>query len=670
MLHRLLFLTCLMALTSLTASAQWQQTYEELMSMDADDDIDDSQRENDYELLEQLAEHPLDLNKATREELELLPFLSAQQVMDIMEYLDHYGPMRSLGELRMVRSLDYVQLRLLPFFVFVSQEPEDSSHSADSRLSSLLTFPKHTLTATGQIPFYERKGDRNGYLGYRYRHSLRYEYSSGGDRLKAVLIGAQDAGEPFLAGNNKWGYDVYSYFVQARQLGALQNIVLGKYKIQTGMGLILGHSFSLGKTTMLQNNGRGALTLRGHSSRSESDYFQGAGATLGLTKHISLTAFASWRPIDATLTTDGEAATLITSGYHRTPTEMQKKYNTHQTAVGGSMGYRNGALQFGLNAVYTCLDRSLEPDRDVLYRHYQAHGQDFLNISMNYSYTHHRFALSGETATDKDGHIATINTLSLRATERATLTAVQRFYSMRYTTLHGHSFSDGGHVQNESGFYLGATWNPLRRIQLQAYADYAYFPWARYLVSQSSHSWDFMIQSTYLPNKHWTAQLRYRAHLRQRDNAKKTELLPNNSHQARAFVSYDSQQGWTLKTQAAFSRAFYKQPSHGWMISQHASLSYKKIQGHLTAALFKTDSYQSRIYVYEHQLAHEFSFPSFYGHGLRLALQTRVDLNRHLRLSARLGYTNYFDRSTIGNGLQQIDHSSMTDLNFQVRWRF
>ena len=33
------------------------------------------------------------------------------------------------------------------------------------------------LSATGKIPFYERRGDQNGYLGYRYRHDLRYQFN-------------------------------------------------------------------------------------------------------------------------------------------------------------------------------------------------------------------------------------------------------------------------------------------------------------------------------------------------------------------------------------------------------------------------------------------------------------------------------------------------------------
>ena len=163
---------------------------------------------------------------------------------------------------------------------------------------------------------------------------------------------------------------------------------------------------------------------------------------------------------------------------------------------------------------------------------------------------------------------------------------------------------------------------------------------------------------------------RHRSHLRQRDNDQKNALIANNDHRERVSVTYDNEHGWSVKTQFDYCRVFFKQTEHGWLLSQHAALDLDLMQLNVMAALFDTDSYQSRIYVYERQLQHEFYFPTYYGHGLRLAAQARLDITPRLRLSARLGYTNYFDRSVIGSGLQEIDHSHQTDLDLQLRWKF
>ena len=474
----------------LSATAQeqkpsWQQLWQENMNME-DEEADELSTEN-LELLQELAEHPIDLNRATRDDLERLPFLSAQQVMDLKEYLDRYGPMRSLSELRMVRTLDYRQLSLLPYFVFVG-EVEDTVRFP--KLSTIAQHGKHELTLSGRVPFYQRKGDRNGYLGYRYRHWLRYQFNYG-DYVKVGLLGAQDAGEPFFAHRNTTGYDVYSYYLQIAKLGVIDQLIVGKYKVSAGMGLVLNNSFSLGKQVMLQNLGRTQNTLRVHQSRSVADYFQGAAATLHFWKPLRLTIFASYRPFDATLNDNGTAATIVTSGYHRTLTEMDKKDNTRQTTFGTHLDLRHQGMHVGATVVATHLNRTLQPKTSSVYRQFYPAGDDFLNASLDYGITRYHLAFNGETAIDENGHFATIHALSFQPAGSVSVVALHRFYSYRYATLHGHAFSEGGRVQNENGFYLGASWQPWSRLTLSGYADFVSFAWPRYRVSQPSTARDF-----------------------------------------------------------------------------------------------------------------------------------------------------------------------------------
>lgn len=645
----------------------WEQTWHEVIHTE---DMDDDEAEDTYERLQQLAEHPVDLNKATHQELEQLPFLSEQQIDELMEYLLRYGPMRSFGELRMIRSLSYQQQALLPFFVEIREEPV--KEKAFPHWSTIARYGKHTLTMTGRLPCYNRQGDLDhhdtGYLGPKYRHSLRYEFSYG-TYLKLGFVGAQDAGEPFFSSNNPWGYDAYSYYLQIQHLGRLENAIVGKYKISAGMGLVLNSSFSLGKQVMLQSLGRHTNTLRPHGSRSEADYLQGAAATVRLFRPLTATFFASYRPVDATLNTDGTAATIITSGYHRTLTEFKKKHNTHQADVGATINYRQGGFHLGANAAYTQLDRRLQPNKKERYRLYYPQGEHFLNTSIDYGYKHYRFTFNGETATNADGALATIHTLSYQPSQFLSIMALQRFYSYRYTSLHAHCFGETSRTQNESGYYLGFSWHPISNLNLQGYADYAYFPWERYQVSQSSHSWDFMFQGDYQLQR-WNLSARHRVRLRQKDNADKTALVPDNEQRGRLSLTYAHPSNWSAKTELDYVRSDYRTTSRGYMVSEHLAFSQQWWQMSLTAGYFNTDDYNGRIYIYERQMQHDFSFPMFYGQGIRTALFVKADVMQQLQLSAKLGYTNYFDRAVIGTGQQQIAQSHTTDLDLQVRWKF
>ena len=667
-MRRLALMMLLLGLCLTTAQSQeqhrsWLDVYNELTTAD---DAESTLWEENHDLLEQLAAHPLNLNKATREDLEQLPFLTEQQVMDLQEYLSRYGPMRSLGELRMVRSMDYRQLQLLPFFVYVSHEQEAPRDTLPS-LQSIARYAQHELSAYAQIPFYERKGDHNGYLGYRYKHWLRYEMSYH-DRLRIGLIGAQDAGEPFLANRNTWGYDYYSYYLQISKIGRMKTLVLGKYRLSTGMGLVLNNSFSLGKLFMLQSLGRSMRSLRPHTSRSEADYFQGAAATIALSKRLDLTTYVSYRPIDATLDKgSATASTLLTSGYHRTPTEMQKKYNTHMTDAGASVLYRTGALKMGITAVYTHLDRSLEPNRKTLYRRYYAHGTNFFNLSADYALTLPRLSLAGETAINADGALATVNVASYQPSSRIGLVAAQRFFSYRYHALRGNSFCEGGHVQNESSLYVGATWQPAKYVHLQAYTDWAYFPWARYQASASSYANDHLLGISY-QRQQVTITARYRLHLRQRDD-ENDHLEWRTEHRARLQADYNPTENLTLRTQADASRTVQQDASQGIMLSEHVSYKSQRFSMWLSAAWFKTDDYDSRLYLFEHALPRTFSVPAFYGEGIRLSATAQLRLNSHLQAGVRFGLTRYFDRETIGSGLQQIDGTTKSDLELSLRWK-
>lgn len=643
----------------------WQQAFRQLSDVE---DVESVAWEEAFEMLEGLADQPLDINSASREQLEALPFLSAQQVEDIMAYRYRHGELQTLGELLMIPSLDYGRRRLLQCFVYVGHQPADSSLP---RLDSMLRVGKHELTFSGHVPFYERKGDRNGYLGYPYKHTLRYQFHYG-SRIKFGFLGAQDAGEPFFAQGNGWGYDHYAWYLLLNKLGPVETLAVGQYRLSFGMGLVMNGGFSFGKLSTLQNLGRSSNLIRANSSRMVDGYLQGAAITIGLfpsTLNLHLTAYGSYRPLDATLNKDGTAATLLTDGYHRTPAEMQKKHNLTETDAGLHLEWRRGALRLGATAAYTHLSRELRPNTTAIYRRYYPAGSDFLNGSLDYRYTSHRLSFSGETAIDGNGALATANTLSYQPSGVFSVMALQRFYSYRYAALHARSFAEGSRSQNESGLYLGVSWKPVRQLQLNAYTDYAWFAFPKYQISQSSYAWDNLLSATYSARS-WTLTARYRLHLRQRDDADKKSLVNRTEHRARLAFLCSTPWELTLHTQADFAFTDYNKRDVGYMVSERFSYTLRGVKLDAGLGYFHTDSYEARLYLYERAPRYQFTFPMFYGEGIRYWLMAQGTIASRLVLTAKLGVTNYFDRATIGTDKQLIDRSSMTDLDLQLTYKF
>lgn len=666
MKSRRLTITIALCLACLSATAQesrreWEPLFEEVMTLD---DVESTAWEENFELLSELEEHPIDLNHAEREDLERLPFLSAQQVEDIIAYIYQYHGMRSFGELAMIESLDRPRQQLLTHFCYLSEEEQKGFPT----WKQIAKYGKHDLLATAKLPFYDRKGDQNGYLGYKYRHSLRYTFSYS-DYVKLGLTAAQDAGEPFFANKNSWGYDHYSFYLVLRKLGRLKALVVGRYKLRMGLGLVLNNSYGYGKMAVLSSLSRSTNDVRGHSGRSAANYLQGAAATVEVAKGLDLTAFVSWRKIDATLNKgDSTIATILTTGYHRTESELNRKNDASQTLAGGNLHWFYKGFHVGATGLYTSFDKPLQP-KNALYRQYYPSGNSFWNASVDYGYTGHRLTFTGETATGDSHAVATLNTLTYQASPTLSLTALQRFYSYKYYSLFSESFADGSRIQNESGIYVGANWQPLRGLLLTSYFDYAYSPWAKYLVDYSSSSYDYLLQASYTQAR-WSLSGRYRIRVREKNNADKSALINETTQRARLAFTYNGS-CWTSKTQVDYAHSDYKTVSSGYMVSENFSITPTAwLQLNATLAYFHTDDYSSRLYAYERGPLYSFSFPAYYGEGIRYALFAKVTALKNLMLIAKLGTTNYFDRDHISSGLQQIDGSSQTDLELQVKWRF
>lgn len=262
-----LLLPWLIAALFLTAHAQdrdedWK-SYLDLMG--EIEDVENTDWETAYETMSELAAHPLDINSATLEDLRLLPFLTEKEINDIAEYIYRYGPLRSMGELAMIKSLNYEKRQLLSYFFYIGEEKKQGF----PKWGNIFKYGSHTLVATGKIPLYKRNGDEEGYLGYPYRHNIRYTFNYS-NYLKAGIVGAQDAGEPFFANKNKTGYDFYSYYILLRNMGRLKTLALGRYRVGYGMGLVINNDFSMGKIGMLATLGRSQNQIRAHSSTMQA----------------------------------------------------------------------------------------------------------------------------------------------------------------------------------------------------------------------------------------------------------------------------------------------------------------------------------------------------------------------------------------------------------------
>lgn len=660
------FLLLLSPVFQAYAETEWEKWLDDIM---LDGEYSEASYEELYDNLLDLQRNGININTATRQELESLPFLSEQQVMDILEYIHFHGALKSINELMSIESIDYSTRQLLQEFLYAGDKPEKGFPS----LKNIMTWGKNELSLYTKIPTYERAGDTsNGdYLGYPYKFWTRYSFSYA-KNVRIGIVASQDAGEPFFSQSNKYGFDQYSGFIQINGLGSVESLIVGRYSVSAGMGLVMNNSFSLGKTAMLQDFGRQRNALRPHTSASENGYMQGAAATIRLSDAIRLTPFLSYRKTDATLNIDGSISSLIYTGYHRTISELNKKNNTSLTAGGMNVRWNLEDFSLGATAVFTHINRPLSPNKSATYKKIYPEGSNFFNASLNYSWLHYPFSVNGETAINANGAIATMNTLGWHLSQYVEVMGIYRFYSFNYYSLYANAFSEGGKTQNESGLYLGVRWQPKYGIDIQAYTDLAYFAWPRYGVSQSSYAIDNVVSASYKTGN-WLLSGKYRLHLRQKDSKSVANLSWQTEHRLRISAEWIGG-GWTSRSQLDFtsvsSTSESSSLSQGFMITENIGYDIGKWLIFAGGKYFNTDGYDSRLYSYERALPHTFSFPAYYGHGIRYSLTAVWAPSPTLQFSAKAGITNYFDRSTISSGQQQINASSACDIEMGLRWRW
>ena len=641
-----------------SADTEWETWLEDLMQ---DGDYSEAQYEEMYNSLSDMSQNKININHTTRQELEALPFLSEKQVMDIMEYLDRYHSMKSLNELMSIESIDYETRQLLYEFLYVGEGKSPGFPS----LSTLSKYGKNELSLYGKLPMYDRAGDAadGEYLGYKYKFWTRYTFSYS-DYVKAGFVAAQDAGEPFFSQNNKYGFDQYSAYLMLKRLGRVEALVIGRYSVSAGMGLVMNNGFSIGKTSVLQNMGRQGCVLRPHTSASESGYLQGIAASFSLTGNLSLTPFLSYRKTDATLNSDGTISTLLNNNYHRTSAELSKKNNTSISAAGFNAIWNIGDFSLGATAVYTHLSRPLNPNMSATYKRIYPVGSNFFNASLSYSWRHYPFCINGETAISDKGAIATVNSLGYYLSQYVDVMGIYRFYSFRYNSMYSNAFSEGGKTQNEAGFYLGVNWHPRYGLDISAYTDIAYFAWPRYGVSQSSYASDNVLSIRYKTGN-WLLSARYRLHLKQKDGSGRN-LQWRQEHRARLSAEW-SDERWVSRTQIDNTKVSVSQ---GYMLTQNFGFISPKYSLYIGGKYFNTDGYDSRLYSYERAMPRTFSYPSYFGHGIRYSLVAEWRPVPSLQFTAKSGVVDYFDRSTIGTSHQQINASSACDIELGMKWKW
>ncbi len=628
--------------------------------------------ENELEELSNRLQEPVNLNSATRDQLEQFPFLSDIQIEHLLAYIYIHGQMETIYELQLVEELDRQTIQYLLPFVCIKAINNEPAFRWKTMLKDAGRYGKNEVLTRLDIPFYKRKGYEHTYLGPSVYNSVKYTFRYR-DQLYAGGVAEKDAGEPFAALHNRYGYDYYSFYLLLQNCGRLKLLAVGNYRLSFGQGLVMSTDYLMGKTIYASSFNNRSTGIKKHSSTDEYNYFRGVATTVALTKRLSVSAFYSHRNMDGVVT-DGEITSVYKTGLHRSRKEADKKNLLTSQLTGGNVSYQQNHIRLGITGVYYVFNRPYEPELTG-YSKYNIHGNHFYNLGIDYAYRWRRFSFQGETAIGKQGW-ASLNRLQYSPVQDIQFMLIHRFYSYDYWAMYAHSFGEGSTVQNEQGYYVGLETTPFSHWRFFVSFDLFSFPWKKYRINKPSRGTDGLIQATFTPRTNLSMYLKYRYKQKERDltGSKGTLTLPIFHHQLRYRLNYSLNDVFSSRTTLDYNH-FHSQDraaTKGYQVTQMISsqLPWTRLFADVQGSYFCTDDYDSRVYVSEKGLLYTFYTPSFQGRGFRCAVRLRYELNKHWLFITKFGETIYLNRNEIGSGNDLIYGNKKADIQMQLRIKF
>lgn len=640
-----------------------------------------------FEALSQLYASPLDMNKVTRNELASTYLLTEQQLDAFFEFRHQTGPFISIYELQAIPGFDLTTIRKVrPIFTLTNTaQPLRASLKNPTHHYLMLRSRKYLQTEKGYTPVEPGSRSVTRYAGSPLQAFGRYRYSRA-NMYSVGITSEKDSGEEmrWMPERQIYGMDFTSFHVQLMNRGRLKNLIIGDFLLQSGQGMVFSSGFSIGKgAEAIKSAYRFSTGLRPYTSSGEAGFFRGIATTFTLSRQMELTTFYSRNRQDATIsgnsTDDGDfrTASVSSGGLHRTPAEQLKHRILRESNIGLHWQYRQPAerFQIGVSLLHTHFEIPLRK-ADRPYNQYEFTGTSQLLAGIHADYRWKNIRLFSETARSASKGWGNVTGSLIAINKLWDVALLFRRYDRHFHTFYGNSFAENTRPINESGQYLGIKYHPGKRWQANAYYDHFRFPWMKYQVDAPSKGYGYLLHTQWTPHKKLKIYAVVRSETKEKNNPVKEStaqpLITTKRRSAIVNFEYNFPLKCKIRTRLQAGDFIYGNVSRstGLAIAQDASWKFRKLELSGRMALFNTDDYDSRQYIYEKDVLYAFSLPAYYDTGTRHFLMMRYDMHKKVKLWIRWAQTRYKNLETISSGLSEIQGNKRSEIKAQLMLHF
>lgn len=624
-----------------------------------------------YDRLLNRLRNPVDLNRTDGSDLSDLPFLTAKDIAAILDHRLATGNFLDVLELQAVEGLEPDRIKRLLPFVRIHLTPGGLTLHSWSHLRQEITL-RFGRVFERQAGY--RSASSTAYLGGPAKLQVRYKLALG-DRLRTGFTLTKEAGERYSALFSRQ-LAVTALNLSWSSAGFLERIVAGSYSLQFGQGAALWSGMSLGKGTSILMVPRQGTGLRPVVSPSQTMGLSGLAATLHagafrFTPFLSAVKKAATREENAETGVE-EITSISSTAYRRTQLEQTQADRLLQVNYGFTGALTRRRYEIGMLAMMTRFSHPIGRGAAV-YEARDFKGDWLLNTAISYRVSRGNATWYGEAALSGRRSKALLHGAIVSFAPALAGVFLYRSYDASYTSFFNQALAESPGVAEE-GLYSGLRFSPSKRLAVEAFTDRFRFPWLKYRVDAPSvGSETFASLSAQFSR---AVQLKVFVRFRTRqENTDSSAVLafPEflRRRNFRADLVFSLTRTWTLRSRV--EQIIYRK---GAAAQEHGLLTYHDLlcdpqtgplSGSVRFTVFRTDSYNSRIYAAENDVLYAYTNPAFQGAGSRFYINAKATINRRVTLWMRYARTMYFNRETVGSGRDESEGPVRSDARVQVR---
>ena len=622
------------------------------------------------------AEHPININTASEDELEQLNILDFRQIQNIIAYRKLYGYFVSNYELTAVEGMTPEIVASLSPFITLNVPSDSIAAGRKGIYQSVLMRVKSTLpTVNGYRSVSESKGAV--YPGLPISIYNRYHLELPG-KFEFGLIADNDAGEEFLRGSNKRGFDYYSGFISWKSNGFLRQVIVGDFLLRFGQGVNYGTGSGLGKSGNVLGILKSGQSIRPYTSTDENRFFRGISTIFGRGP-FRIMLFYSNKNRDANIISGSEPGeqyftSFQTSGYHRTSAEIEDERSVNEQIAGGYSEFRLKKFRIGAQCVYQHFGLRMDAGSSP-YKSKSFSGTDNYNLGLDYQLALPAIQFFGEAGVSKSLRPGLVQGLVWHAHPQMSWAIYYRYFDPGFHTFYGSSLSESSGNRNESGLYTGLMVSPLPKVKISCYADIYHFPWLTYSTMSPESGTDYMAQvdivlsrklSFYLKGKYESKPQKFS------DSRGVAADYDEVTTKLRIQTEYLLNEKLTFRSRFEYAGySFYNLREDGFLVFQDILYApFRQLNFWFRYAWFNTDGYNSRIYTYENDLLYSFSIPEFHGIGHRFYFNLKWSPSSRITAYLKAGCTIHNGASSWGSGNDITAGNTRFELRGQLYFRF